>query len=151
MVISGVDPNAKDTTTVRYISVKLYPMHILLSHLAHTTLTSFQIECPDPNCGATVYIGIEKLNVINKGTDVGQCRACKQKFGKIFCMHCFASWTTILHPEQEGKIISCIMCKRQFALVYPKPQRRSAPQVQAPQKPAPAKKRKVTNWWEKPS
>jgi len=125
-IISGVDPESSETAS---------------------------IDCPDPTCSTTVYIGKEKLNMVNKGTDIGVCRQCKQKFGKIFCVHCYSSWILVLKPEQEGKLVPCINCKKVFSLVYPKqqPARKNAPAAPTSQKgqqQQAVKKRKV-NWWEK--
>src|SRR5690348_15288298 len=55
-IMSGVDPESPDTS---------------------------KVECPDPTCGATVYLHKDKCTSILKGTDVGGCRVCKQKFGRV--------------------------------------------------------------------
>lgn len=41
------------------------------------------VECPDPTCGATIYINREKYNMILKGWDIGFCRVCKRKIGRV--------------------------------------------------------------------
>jgi len=119
--MSGVDPDSKDTS---------------------------KIDCPTSSCGATVYIANDKFTQILKGTDIGICRACKSKFGRIFCLHCFASTTISLKPELEGQLTSCSSCNKQFVIQFPKIQRR--PQQLVQKEKNVVKKRKATNWWEKP-
>jgi hypothetical protein len=119
-IMSGVDPESPDTA---------------------------KVECPDPNCGATVYLHKDKCTSILKGMDIGACKVCKQKFGRVFCLHCFSAWTMVLNPELAGTIAQCSVCNRQFAIQFPKP----APAK--PKQPNDTKKRVVKrkkNWWEAP-
>jgi len=122
-VMSGVDPDGKNT--------------------------SF-IKCPNSKeCDSTIYVPMEKEKAIMKALDLGYCRACKQKFGRVFCNHCFQSWTMVIDPAKENTLMECPVCKRFFALVFPKPQAKAAAihaeQIKLQQ--SNVKKRKK-NWWE---
>jgi len=119
-IMSGVDPNNSNTK---------------------------QFECPDSTCGGTIYVANERFKVINQGADIGYCRACKQKFGRVFCAHCFSAWTIILKPEQAGSLVTCSVCQKIFALLFPQPIPRVTPS-QPYLKNNIAKKRKK-DWWEK--
>jgi len=108
-----------------------------------------KMDCPDPSCTATVYMTKDKFTSIIKGMDIGACRACKQKFGRIFCTHCFAAWTMTLNPELNGTLAQCSVCNRQFAISFPKP---SPTQKTVQNKAQTFKKttKKKKNWWEVP-
>jgi len=108
-----------------------------------------QIDCPNASCGSVVYVVIEKLNLILAGYDIGQCRVCKQNFGKVYCPHCFCSWTMTLIPEYEGTVTSCTACFRPFVLQFPKAatSKQLQQQKEVLQKRLP-KKRPRKNWWQ---
>lgn len=56
-LLSGVDPEDKDTCA---------------------------INCPDTtNCNAIVYLSSERFKNIMRGSDVGFCKSCKSKFGRV--------------------------------------------------------------------
>jgi len=116
---NGIDPNEKDTR---------------------------QIDCPSVGCGTIIYVTGQQYSDIMKGSDIGFCRGCKNKFGRMFCPHCFTSWIVPIKQEQEGMISKCTSCSKQFAILYPKPVNRKVrplPEVKTKQ---PVKKQK--NWWQ---
>jgi len=93
-LLSGVDPESPDTC---------------------------KVDCADSTCTAVVYMNKDKYNLVIKGMDIGICRVCKQKFGRVFCTHCFAAWTMILNSELVGNLAMCSVCNRQFSISFPKP------------------------------
>lgn len=105
-----------------------------------------QVDCPDPSCPAVVYLPSRQYNGVLKGSDIALCRVCKQKFGRVFCSHCFAAWTMILNPQLEGSVAQCSACHRQFAILFPQPAKRPPPT--APKK---VMKKRKKNWWESPA
>jgi len=119
-VMSGIDPDGKNT--------------------------SF-IKCPNTEvCDATIYIPEDKEKAIMKALDIGYCRTCKTKFGRVFCNHCFQAWTMVIDLAKENSLVECSSCHRYFAIIFPKPQPKAIhiqKQVQAT-----SKKRK-REWWQK--
>jgi len=120
-VMSGADPEDKDTQ---------------------------QLPCPTVSCGTTLYLNAQKYSAIMKGHDVGYCKVCKNKYGRVFCLHCFSAWTFSLDPQLAGSIVKCTACSRQFALQYPQPASLVVPARPKSTKPPAKKKVKTKNWWE---
>jgi len=120
-LMSGVDPESPDTC---------------------------KVDCPDPSCTAVVYMSQDKYNLVIKGMDISLCRVCKQKFGRVFCTHCFAAWTMVLNADLEGTLAMCSVCSRQFAINFPKPAPKQIANNSLNKKPMFKKKKK--NWWEAP-
>lgn len=92
----------------------------------------------------------EKYKLILQGKDIGFCKACKKKFGKIFCPHCFNSWVIVLIPNENGKLVTCSVCYLQFSLQFPNP---SLLKRENNNNNSSILKKKVTkkikkNWWE---
>jgi len=119
MILNGVDPAAKDVK---------------------------EFSCPNSSCGTTIYMNGSKYKIITRGTDIGVCKSCKIQFGQIYCTHCFSSWMMSLKPELSGSLIQCSICKKQFVMMYPKPQPQHS-KVNYDIQPKKAVKRK-RNWWE---
>jgi len=121
-LMSGVDPESPDT---------------------------FKVDCPDPSCTAVVYMSQDKYNLVIKGMDIALCRVCKQKFGRVFCTHCFAAWTMVLNADMAGTLAMCSVCMRQFSISFPKPAPKQSSAANSLKK-KPMLKKKKKNWWEVP-
>eukprot|EP01118_Nematostelium_gracile_P006109 TRINITY_DN1955_c0_g1_i1.p1 TRINITY_DN1955_c0_g1~~TRINITY_DN1955_c0_g1_i1.p1 ORF type:complete len:268 (-),score=70.21 TRINITY_DN1955_c0_g1_i1:30-833(-) len=106
-----------------------------------------KVDCPSPDCGATVYMNQEKYALVLKGLDIGTCRNCKQRFGRIFCTHCFAAWTMTLNPDMAGQIAMCSVCQRQFAIQLP---RANPNQINTAKPRMQVVKKQKKNWWNTP-